>query len=125
MRASVIAITLSVDFGIRQLAVLGAVCIALALLLREGLLYRILGIAIVRSDGSPVSRLRAVARALVIWLPALIAWAILPGPFSADTWRVFVAGVPVIPMAAAAVYAAGHPTRGVPERFTDTYLVRR
>ena len=110
---------------ITLLAALGTIAIVWALLLTEGPIYRLLGIAVVHSDGSRVSRMRVVARAVVIWLPALIAWAMLPAPYTDEPWQLAGAWLPLVVMAVAAVYAARHPTRGIPERLTGTYLVRR
>jgi hypothetical protein len=48
-----------------------------AFLFHGGLTFRRLGIAVVRSDGQPASRLRCAARALVVWAPVLVILASL------------------------------------------------
>ena len=114
--------------GVQLLGALGLICIACAALFRDGPLYRVLGIAIVRSDGSIVSRLQAIARATLTWLPAIggavAIWVFLPTG-SIRVWPVIVGAMLAATMAAVAIHAALHPERGLADRLAGTYLVRR
>ena len=110
---------------INLLGVLGLAGIVFALLLREGPLYRMVGIAIVRADGDGVSRPRAVVRAVVVWLPAVVGAAVMQSPSNPETWAIVAASVSVAAMAMAAMVAVWTPARGLPERLTGTWLVRR
>jgi hypothetical protein len=114
--------------GIQLLGALGLICIGCAALFRDGPLYRILGIAIVRPDGRNVSRLQAIARATLTWLPAIggavVIWVFLPTG-SIRVWPVIVGAVLAATMAAVAIHAALHPERGLADRLAGTYLVRR
>ena len=96
---------------------------------------RNLGIAVVTRTGKEASRLRAVARALVVW-PPLVAILVLlfrTNPQSNGLWE----GWQRHPMIIVAVIALGvvffggglwavlHPERGVQDRIAGTRLVPR
>ena len=102
-----------------------------ALLFRGGLLLRLLGLAVVSARGSDVTRIRALCRAVVAWLPVLLFWVYVWASSAAgrEVWDVFSNWW--VPAAAAAagfagcVWAVLHPGRGLPDRLTGTNLVPR
>jgi hypothetical protein len=105
--------------------------IAGALVFRGGPILRLLGVAIVRRDGAPVTRLRAGWRALVAWSPLLALWAYVGvatrgGGTSADIFAAkWLFAAAMAAMVAGAIWAIRHPTRGLPDRVTGTWLVPR
>jgi hypothetical protein len=129
------------------LGVLGAGGVALALLLRGGVLFGLFGIAVVRADGVPAGRLRCAARALVGWSPLLLLLALESAPrglrFSAGigpragvtTAEAPPAANPRVPpwirwtLLGLALGGAGvavwRPARGVAERVSGVVLVPR
>jgi uncharacterized RDD family membrane protein YckC len=112
--------------GILPLCGLGVCCILIAILVREGPLYRALGIAVVTADGAGSSRLRAGVRAGASWLPAILAAAVLRyvGPQN-QAWQIALVWCAFVAMAGGAAYAILRPNRGIAERISGTYLVRR
>ena len=125
------------------LVVLGAIpSLVMALLFRGGLVLRLLGLAVVKEDGTEASRLRLFWRSLVAWFPALLSGpllALLVGP----TGGLFIAlsrGCPaylfIALLALASVYSifltailvfwsALLPERGLQDRLAGTWLVPR
>jgi uncharacterized RDD family membrane protein YckC len=114
----------TVIFALVFLAAIGVTSIALALIMREGPLFRTLDVAVVTPLGRRASRARAAARALAAWTPILaialalagrdvlgtrIAWTIV-----AAAGTVFLAGV---------VFAIYEPQRGLQDRIAGTALV--
>src|SRR5581483_5854053 len=104
---------------------------------RGGLSDRLLGLALVQSDGRPAARWRCAWRALLVWAPVtglLIAAMWL----EQDYWSAENAGAPApwlarlswvvswsawALLAAYAVLAVRSPGRGLHDRLAGTYLV--
>jgi hypothetical protein len=86
---------------------------------RGGFWLRAFGIALVAPDGTEVSRLRAAARALVVWswVPAQVL-AIMQG-WSAVVLSIF--GLKLLFLG----WAAANPERGLQDRLLGTHLVPR
>ena len=115
----------------------GAVWVLWAFLWRGGLSDRLLGLALVQSDGRPAARWRCAARALLAWAP-VTALVILSMWLELDYWR-YRYGDVVVPwllrlswavdwsawalLAAYAVLAIRSPGRGLHDRLAGTYLV--
>lgn len=102
-----------------------------AALFRGGLLLRMLGVGVVTTAGSEASRVQALARAAVGWLPLLPAGIaeVLSmrndylGRSDADlsAWWFVV----LVPWLAGVVWAAYDPQRGLQDRLAGTHLVPR
>jgi len=129
--------------GLRITGFVGVVGVVLALVLRGGLLFRLFGIAVLRSDGTPVGRGRCLARALLAWAPLLIlaglgevsemtasppnagvtfsataqqSQPLTPGPGVVDDILVLLA-------IGGAAFAVWRPTQGIAERVAGVVLV--
>jgi hypothetical protein len=106
---------------------------------RGGLSFRLLGIALVRSDGERASRLRCAWRALIVWAPVtglLVAaycletwywseWRV-DDPYRWALWLAWASWWTALALIAAyAALALWFPARGVHDRLAGTYLVPR
>ena len=99
-----------------------------ALAARGGVMFRMLGTAVVRRDGAPASRLRTTLRALVAWAPAVAMFAVprmAPG-LAAGTPRgtVFHFAAMAV-LIAGGIWAVRRPARGIQDRIAGTWLVPR
>ncbi len=95
-----------------------------ALAFRGGLVLRALGVAIVRKDGAPASRLRVFWRGLVAWSPVLLGpllFAMLKGPL-APSWAAVLPGLLAIGLT---VLSLAHRQRNLQDRIAGTWLVPR
>jgi hypothetical protein len=88
-----------------------------ALLARGGLTLRIFGAALVRRDGADVSRLRAVCRASIVWMPVALVYLMPRG----SAWTLLPLGL----LAAGALWAIWNPSRGIQDRIAGTWIVPR
>jgi hypothetical protein len=114
------------------LLVTAVVAISMAFVVRGGLVMRLLGLAVVSSDGAEASRPRAAWRAAVAWSPVLTVWVLawvvtrgnrdFSGAFARWWWAPAVAAVVA---AAGCAWAILSPPRGAAERVTGTSLVPR
>ncbi|HOA60962.1 MAG: protein kinase [Verrucomicrobia bacterium] len=102
----------------------GLPALVCALAFRGGLVLRALGVAIVRHDGAPASRLRVFWRGLMAWSPVLLAPLLFGmlrgplGPFGAAVLSSLLAiGLTALSLA--------HPQRNLQDRFAGTWLVPR
>ena len=96
---------------------------------RGGLTLRVLGAALVKSDGRDASRFRAVLRAAIAWSP-LVLWLVLMrfGPASIQNMTAPVAllyTLVLVVLAAGALWAWRHPARGIQDRLAGTWIVPR
>jgi hypothetical protein len=111
------------------LVVIGLVYVGLpallaALLFRGGLLLRVLGLALVRPDGTDASRLRIFCRGLISWSPAVLA-LLIPAfltPFLGESAGAVVGLVVLVFLM---TWSALLPDRSLPDRLAGTWLVRR
>jgi hypothetical protein len=96
---------------------LAAMCSAF--LWRGGFWFTTLGMALVTSDGREVSRVRAAARALIVWswVPVQVA-ALLNGWTAVLLTTAIGKGVGLL-------WSVRHPSRGLQDRLAQTYLVPR
>jgi hypothetical protein len=117
----------------------GAVWVLWAFLCRGGLSDRLLGLALVQSDGRPAARWRCAYRALLAWAP-VTALLIASAWLELDYWT-FRRGDVVVPWLLRLSWAAGwsawallavyvvlairSPGRGLHDRLAGTYLVPR
>jgi hypothetical protein len=95
-----------------------------AILFRGGLLIRVLGIAVVRRDGSDASRWELLWRACVAWawlpLALMIKWWLgTVGLEKASTWIV------ALPILCVAIWSAANRGRTLQDRLAGTWLVPR
>ena len=111
-----------------------------ALLFKEGILMRSFGIAVVTRTGWEASRLRALGRGLVAWLPLMALLVLLfrssvvaglqAGSGISDGWQrhpiaiVAIAALGVL-FLGGGLWAALHPERGLQDRIAGTWLVPR
>ena len=61
----------------KALTFLAILSLLFTLIFRRGLLFRILGIAVVTREGAEASRLRMLARGLIAWSPVLLVAVLL------------------------------------------------
>jgi|GEM_PF-351900 len=103
-----------------------------ALLFRGGLVLRMLGLAIVKEDGTKASRLRIFWRSLIAWCPAVLLFTFmarllvplfdrgaLSGESAVGTILVLILAIGLV------VWAALLPERGLHDRVAGTCLVPR
>jgi hypothetical protein len=130
---------LSFPFWLPGLLGWPACWVAWAFLSRGGLSYRLTGIALVRADGRPASRLQCAWRALVVWAP-VTALLVLACWLDTRYWSAWEPNTPnrwMLAAASASWYAAvglllayvglalWRPTRAPHDRLAGTYLVPR
>jgi hypothetical protein len=127
--ATGLAITMALPSAI--LLVCAVLALVSSLLVRGGVLMRLLGVAVVDRRGRLVRRPLSVYRALVAWSPALIMWAwfgismaigqAFEQTFS-PVWLVALAfGVSL----AGAAWTIAHPAQSWQDRATGTWVVPR
>jgi hypothetical protein len=109
----------------QALGSLAVFALAFALLLGDGLVYRLFGITVMRSDGKDASRFRKVTRSLVLWGPAISILVVLRSVPYGEPWTLVFTLIAFALIAGGAIYAIKHPHFGLPERITRTCLVRR
>ena len=101
-----------------------------ALVTRGGFTLRAFGAAVVNRRGEPVSRLRALWRAMVTWSPAIALpfLFLLFGNTRKEDFQTASLIPPTLGMAlliAGAVWTALHPSRSVQDRLAGTWIVPR
>jgi len=114
----------------------GVLSLIMAMLYRGGHSYAYLGVAVVMSDGSQVSRLRALMRSLIAWSPGILC-SLLAVIWSGKILYPFteiIAQIPypiwlyfslVIIFILGGLWAVIIPERGPQDRIVGTYLVPR
>jgi hypothetical protein len=95
-----------------------------ALLFRGGLVLRVVGVTFVRRDGRRASRLRVFWRALVAWVPLLLAVA-LAGGLKSVLGLFPAALVSALLLGGLAILSLALPKRGLPDSFAGTWPVPR
>jgi hypothetical protein len=99
----------------------------LALPLRTTFGQSIFRMAVINADGEPASRSTLLIRWAIVWLPLLLPLlliALLLG--RAEPSAAFVSALAVLLLwISAALYAVGHPNRGLHDRLAGTWVVRR
>jgi hypothetical protein len=105
--------------------------LASAAILPGGLMTRMLGLAVVRRDGSEIGRTRSVLRALVAWLPGLAWLAYLALSPRIQVW-VPAPSYPLLAvtaaiglLAAGGLWTAMARVRGPHDRIAGTWAVSR
>jgi hypothetical protein len=109
-------------------AVIAVAAIVGALVTRSGFTLRGLGAALVNKRGQEASRLRALARVIVAFLPAAAGVLLLrAGPKTEDlTIGIAVLQtLPLVLLAAGAAWAIRHPSRGIQDQLAGTWIVPR
>jgi len=107
---------------------IGCLSLAGALAMASGFTLRGLGAALVTSDGADASRLRALWRAVVTWLPAGVAVALVsvwPKPQAATFGETLLETLPLLVLAGGALWAIREPSRGIQDRLAGTRVVPR
>jgi hypothetical protein len=104
-------------------AAFAAVGFLLALVVRGGLMLRLLGIAAVDRTGREVRRSRSALRALAAWF-AIVA-AMIARASVGPQYGSWVAAPLVLLFLGGAVYAIVRPERGLQDRLAGTWLVPR
>ncbi|HKW03438.1 MAG TPA: protein kinase [Vicinamibacterales bacterium] len=104
-------------------------CLAGAVIVPGGLLFRLLGLAVVTRDGREIGRLRSIGRVLIVWSPFLLWCASLfPRPIAAlqaGALRIEAAAVVLAILLAGAVWSVVRPTRGPHDVLAGTWIVPR
>jgi hypothetical protein len=126
-------------FWLATLAAWPALWVIWAFLARGGISYRLAGIALVRGDGRPASRLRCAWRALLVWTPptALLVlsfwleeryWTLWQ-PDASPTWLLSLASAvwyaALLLLACYVLLALWRPARTLHDRLSGVYLVPR
>jgi hypothetical protein len=109
-------------------AVIAVFAVIGALVTRSGFTLRGLGAALVNTRGEDASRLRALWRAIATWAPAALAILVLrAGPKMQDATiaAVLLQTLPLLLLAAGALWAIRHPSRGFQDRLAGTTIVPR
>jgi hypothetical protein len=99
-----------------------------ALVMRSGYTARAVGAALVNGRGEHASRLRALVRVVVAFLPAAAGVLILrAGPKTEDLTIgiAMLQTLPLLLLAAGAAWAIRHPSRGIQDRLAGTWIVPR
>jgi hypothetical protein len=104
-------------------------CLIGAALVPGGILFRLLGLAVVAADGREIGRLRSIGRVLVAWSPFLI-WSVslLPSPITAlqaGVARLEAAVLVLAVLLAGAVWTVARPRRGPHDWLLGTWIVPR
>jgi hypothetical protein len=127
------------SFSLGALLIWPALWIVWAFLARGGLSYRLSGIALVRRDGRPASRLQCVWRAILVWAPVtgLLALSLL---LETHYWSIWQVGQPprwllslssviwytaALLLASYVALALWRPARAPHDRLSGIYLVPR
>lgn len=130
---------LPVAVWLGALAVWPTLWVVWAFLARGGISYRLAGIALVRGDGRPASRLQCAWRAFLVWAPltgllVLSFWLehrywSLWQPDSSPRWLFLLAGAAwyaaLLLLVEYALLALWRPTRTLHDRLSGVYLVPR
>lgn len=101
-----------------------------AALVPGGVVMRLLGLAVVRADGTEIGRGRSVARAAIAWLPVIVwlAW-LVPTPvaevLARPVWPAATAVGVLALMTTGAVWTIAGPERGPVGWLTRTWVVPR
>jgi len=95
-----------------------------ALFFRGGLVLLAFGLAVVRKDGLPASRIRVFWRSLLTWAPLFIlpAAAALLNPLA---WPILTSVLAILLVGGLTVWSTLLPDRGIPDRLAGTRLVPR
>ena len=116
-----------------------ALWVVWAFLARGGISYRLAGIALVRGDGRPASRVQCAWRALLVWTPptALLVvsfwleeryWSLWQ-PDASPTWLLSLASAvwdaALLLLACYVLLALWRPARALHDRLSGVYLVPR
>jgi hypothetical protein len=111
------------------LVITGLVSLVTAPVFRGGLSFKLLGLAVVRDDGSPASRWRCLGRAAIAWsIPLLIVPLIFEVgsldllPKEAEGWATLL-GIAL--MLVGVAWAVRYPSRGPQDRLAGTWIVPR
>ena len=119
MAGALLAIGGGVDF---------VLCLVGAVLVPGGVMFRLLGLAVVTRDGREIGRLRSIGRVLVAWSLFLIWFAsLLPSPLAAlqGPARIESAVVVLLVLLGGAVWSIVRPTRGPHDVIAGTWIVQR
>jgi hypothetical protein len=109
-------------------AVIGVLALVGALATRSGFSMRAIGAALVNSRGEEASRLRALWRTVVSWLPIAAGLLLLrAGPDTKDFTiaMALLQTLPLVLFAAGAAWAIRHPSRGLQDWLAGTWIVPR
>ncbi len=110
--AGVRAIVLAMHAGMLGYAFVAVPALVMTALAGTGPMMRGFGIAIVTRSGARAGRLRCLARALLVWLPALIHVIPLIIAFSGSGWAAATAADPGTPTVSLAGHWYGHFLQG-------------
>jgi hypothetical protein len=127
--ATGLAITMALPSGI--LLVCAVFALVSSLLVRGGVLMRLLGLAVVDRRGQLVRRPLSVCRAVIAWSPTLIMWAwfgismALGRSFEQTFSAVWLVALTFAVSLAGAAWTIAHPAQSWQDRATRTWVVPR
>jgi eukaryotic-like serine/threonine-protein kinase len=99
-----------------------------ALVTGSGFTFRPFGAALVNRRGKRASRIRALWRAAVTWIPMVVLLAVIKLSPKPPDYRLSLLAVQTVLIAlvgAAAVWAIYHPARSIQDRLAGTWIVPR
>ncbi len=117
---------LAIAVGLTLMATL--VCAAIV---PGGVVTRLIGLAVVRSNGQEIGRARSLARAALAWSPAIVWFIYLAQSPKAQGWipqahrPILAASLALTPLALGAIWTILHPTRSLQDRAANTWVVPR
>jgi hypothetical protein len=113
------------------LLISAVLAIVSSLVVRGGVLMRLLGLAVVNRRGHLVSRWLSVARAIVAWSPTLVMWTwfgvslALERSFEQTFASVWLVALTFAVSLTGAIWTITHPSRSWQDRATGTWVVPR
>jgi len=98
-----------------------------AIAVRGGVATRMVGLAVVRRDGTEIGRLRSLARALIAWVPIFVGLIPLPAfeRLGLESSIKLSLGLAFGAMIAGVVWTIAAADRGLHDRIVGTWVVPR
>ena len=128
-RAAATGTAIALSLPLAALGVCAALSLVLALVVRGGVMPRLLGLAVVNRRGTRVSRARGIWRALVAWSPIGLFWTyyfisrLLSRSFENTLLSIWIVTPLVVLALVGAAWTIAHPSRGWHDRIAGTWVV--
>jgi hypothetical protein len=121
------AILIPVTIGVWGVGLWGLFAVPMALAVRGGLTFLLLGIRVRNRRGEPASRILCAARCALAWLPMFAGTLVALLLMASGHWivGVIVAGLVLLGYVATLAHAVVHPSQCLVDRLLKTRLVPR